>query len=138
MKASKFLLYSIGIGILFLLAHIIILLFRLSEVADLVLILTTMVLAQLFAFRLLKRNAERTPISFGAIFLLLCLTQAFSVIFLTLYSALNPIGENLPINPVEVLLSLAIFAGILPLIVTTVIWFAVVKRKNEGISSEEN
>lgn len=138
MKITKLFLYSAGIGILFLLAHILILLFRLNEMLDLFLILTTMVLGQLFAFRLLRKNTEGFQISFQKIFLLLCLTQAFSVIFLTLYSALNPVGENMPINLLEVLVSLFIFAGIFPLIVTTVIWFATAKKRNEQLFSEQN
>ena len=133
MNYSKVLFRALITGVLFLVAHIVILLLKLNEIADLILVLGTMVLMQLLAFRMLRKDYGRMPITFKEIFLQLCLTQTFSVIFLTLYSTINPFGENMPVHMVEVIISLLIFAGVLPLIVTTAIWFFSVKRRNEGI-----
>jgi uncharacterized membrane protein len=135
MTITKQLAYSAGLSIVFLLVHILILALCQNQLLNLVLIIAVMIGLQLSAFTLLRKNVNEQRITFGSIFSLLCLTQLFSVILLTLYSAYSPWGNHQPVNLPEVIASLVIFAGILPLIVTTITWFASVKKRNPGINN---
>jgi|GEM_PF-2444945 len=134
MTITKQLSYSVGLSIAFLLSHIIIVSLSQQQVVNLVLIIGSMVAAQVVAFVLLRRNTEGRKIAFMNIFFLLFLTQFFSVIILTLYSAYSPWGEAGAVHVDELIVSLIIFAGILPLLITTIIWFGSAKKRNERIA----
>ncbi len=129
MKISKQLFYSFLISIAFILLHIIIENLKLSEILNLILSLSMMLLIQLFAYATLKKHAAARPLEFVNIFSMLCFTQIFTIIFLSLNSAFNPFVETKPINISEILISLFIFAGILPLIISTIIWLTIKKGK---------
>lgn len=126
----KQLLYSLSIGISFLIVHIAMAHFKLSDVANLILSLAMMILAQLLAFIALKRFRKQEGISFRTILSMLCSTQAFLILLLALNSAFNPMVEIKPLNVAEISISLLIFAGAFPLIITSIIWFAI-ERKHE-------
>ena len=134
MKITKQFSTAIGLSIAFLLAHIAIVSLSQDQVINLILIIGAMIAAQVMAFIVLRRNMNGIKISFKSIFLLLCLTQFFSVIFLTLYSAYAPWGDGHPVHFDELITSLILFAGVLPLIITSIFWFGTVKKRNEGIA----
>ncbi|MCW3102270.1 MAG: hypothetical protein JWO09_710 [Bacteroidetes bacterium] len=135
MKITKQLSCSLALSIAFLLAHIIIVSISRYQVINLVLIIGAMIAAQVAAFILLRRNMHGRKIAFKNIFFLLFLTQFFSVIFLTLYSAYSPWGEARAIRVDELITSIIIFAGILPMLITTIIWFGGAKKRNAQIAA---
>ncbi|MCW3072784.1 MAG: hypothetical protein JWO44_2674 [Bacteroidetes bacterium] len=134
MNISKQLSSALGLGIAFLLAHIAIVSLSQDQVINLILIIGAMVAVQVYAFIVLRRNMNGQKIGFKNIFFLLCLTQFFSVIFLTLYSAYAPWGDAQPVHIDELITSLILFAGILPLIISLILWSGTVKKRNKGIA----
>jgi hypothetical protein len=129
MRISKQLIYSFGISVLFLLAHMIMEHLKLSDSLNLILSLSMMLLIQLFAFILLKNNSSiGQQLKYSNILPMLCYTQAFAIILLSFNSAFNPIGVMKPLNLVEIFTSLLIFALIFPVVVTTIIWLALRKK----------
>lgn len=131
MKTTLLIRYAIISSVLFLLLHIVILRLQLSDTGNFLAILDAMIGVQLLTLALLQRTG--TPLTFKKIVVALCLTQTFGVLLLTLYSAWNPMGEPEPINPLEVVTSLALFAGVLPVMLASLVWFTTFKQK--GIRS---
>src|SRR3954468_20445836 len=97
MKISKQLAYSFFISVLFVLTHIIIERFQLSDLLNLILSLSLMFLAQSSAFVLLKKYSTG-QIKYLNIFLMLFFTQFFVIILLSLNSAFNPLVEIKPLD----------------------------------------
>jgi hypothetical protein len=128
MKITQQLVYALGIAVLFLLTHILMASFKLGDILNLIFSLTCMTASQLLAFIILKRAYQHTQPSFKNIWGMLCFTQFFSILLLTLNSAFNPFIKNDPIHFTDVLLSLIIFGVLLSLIISTIIWF-LQKRK---------
>jgi hypothetical protein len=128
MKITQQLVSAFGIAIVFLLTHILMASFEWGDAFNFFYSLILMVAAQLSAFLILKRHDQDPKRIFKSIWGMLCFTQFFSIILLTLNSAFNPFIKTYPINYPDVLISLVIFGILFPLIITTVIWF-VQKRK---------
>lgn len=128
MKVTQQLLYAFGIAVCFLLTHILMASLELGDVLNLIFSLALMLIAQLCGFFLLKRSYPVTRPPFKNSWGMLCVTQIFSIILLTLNSAFNPLIKNEPIQLTDVLISLIIFGVLFPLILTTIIWF-IQKRK---------
>ncbi len=121
--------YALMISIGFLIIHMLIAYFKLSDNLTLILTMIFMVAAQVFAFLLFKNNFRGRPIHFMDIFLMLGLTMGISVILLALNSAFNPFAEHKPLNISEIFISLFIFAGLFPIITTAVIWILFIRRR---------
>jgi hypothetical protein len=128
MKITQQLVYAFGIAVLFLLLHILMASFKLEDTWNLIFSLFLMCAAQLLAFLILKRNDQNIKPAFKTIWGMLCFTQFFSIILLTLNSAFNPFIKNDPIHYADVLVSLLIFGILLSLIFATIFWF-LQKRK---------
>ena len=129
MKLSRQILYALTLSLVFLIIHILIASFKPGDLSMLIFTLTVMVCMQVFAYGILKRNARGKPLKFADIFFFLSLTMGFSVLLLAINSAYNPYVEQKPLNISEILISLLIFPGIFTAIVTSVIWFAVARKK---------
>jgi hypothetical protein len=128
MEILKKLFYSFFVSVIFILFHTAIEYFKLSDWLNLILSLSMMLIIQLFAFALLKGYSNGKPLKYHNVFSMLFFTQFFAVILLSLNSAFNPLVENKPINIAEIIISLLIFAGILPLIISAIIWFTIKKN----------
>jgi hypothetical protein len=126
---SKQLPYLLLSSLLFLFFHVMVLFLKLNEGLNFLVILSAMILTQLLAFGLVRRKSTAELRTFVSIFLLMSVTQFFSVMFLTLYSAFDPFGEPKPIHLVDVLTSIVLFVVVLPLIIATLVWFMNVKRR---------
>jgi len=129
MKISKQLFYSFLISIVFVLIHIVIENLKLRDILNLILSLSMMLLIQLAAYAILKKYSDKRPSKYLNIFSMLCFTQFFAIILLSLNSAFDPFVETKPINISEILISLFIFAVIFPLIISAVIWFTIKKDR---------
>jgi len=129
MNIANRLFYAIAISIGFLIVHICIAFFKLNNNVTLILTLVAMVVAQILAFLILKGNFRGRRINFMDVFLMLALTMGISIILLALNSAFNPYVEHKALNLSELAISLLIFAGLFPLIITTVIWLFILRRR---------
>lgn len=126
--SGKQLPYVFLASLLFLVIHIAVLFLKLNEGLNFLTILSAMVVTQLLAFSVVSRKSKDELRTFFSIFLLLGMTQFFSVILLTLYSAFDPFGEPKPIRLTDVLTSFVLFVLVLPLIVASILWFTKVKK----------
>jgi hypothetical protein len=130
MKITQQLVYAFGIAVVFLLTHILMASFQLGDTLNLVFSLGLMLFSQLLAFIILKRSHQTTKPAFKNIWGMLCLTQFFFIILLTLNAAFNPFIKNDPIHFTDVLTSLVLFGVLLPLIFSTIIWLLQKKISN--------
>lgn len=121
------LIYVIPASLLFLLAHVFVLLLKLDDLMNFLFILLAMIVTQFLVFRLVKRSTGGTPFTFYGLVGLLCLTQFFSITLLTVYSA---VVEHKVVHFMDVLVSIALFVVVLPLLISTIIWFAGAKPKS--------
>jgi hypothetical protein len=129
MNITNRLFYALAISIGFLLIHIFIAFFKLSDSITLILTLIAMVIAQVLAFLFLKGNFHGRPVNFVDVFLMLGLTMGISIVLLALNSAFNPYVEHRPLKYSEILVSLLLFAGLFSFITTAVIWFFILRRR---------
>jgi hypothetical protein len=134
MKMIRQLVYAFAIAILFLLLHIAIAYFKVSDIATLVLTLSAMILSQVVAFLIVKKLYRGKIMSFTSIASFLIMVQVLEVILLSLNSAYNPFVDYKPINFGEIAISIVIFGIVFPFLVTTVIWFSVVRNKKRRTS----
>lgn len=130
MFRSKLLIYCFGLSVIFLICHALVLMLKLSDGMIFGAILLFMCLTQYLAYRFLKRTGQ--IVDFKSIFSILCITQIFSIILLTLYAAYNPFGETKPVKGEEIVSSVLLFALLLPLLLTSIIWFLDRKKKQQS------
>src|SRR6478736_2416679 len=125
---TKQLQYSFLLSLLFLFIHIVVLFLNLNEGLNFIVILSAMILTQLMAFSIIRRKSNNKLKTFSSIFILLSVTQLFSVILLTIFSAFDPFRESKPFHLSDVLTSIVLFVLLLPLLVASAIWFTKGKK----------
>lgn len=128
--STKNIASALLISIIFVVLHTLFTAMKLGDTADLVFSLLLMLAADVAAYLVLLRAYKQNTLPFIPVLLMIGTTQAFIVILLALNSAYNPLTDTKPLVLSEILMSLIIFAIVLPLLITTVIWFAFTRRRN--------
>jgi hypothetical protein len=110
------------LGGLFILFHIVVEYFKLSDLWNLLLSVGGMLLVQYVVYYLLKRE-QGVDINYLPLFFSLAIVQTIIIILLSFNSAYNPLVVNKPIVVKEIVFSLLAFAVVFPGIVAGVILF---------------
>src|SRR5689334_16459307 len=100
---AKQLSYILLSSVTFLIIHIIVLFLKLNDGLNFIVILAAMIFTQWLAFSNIRTKTPESLNTFSSIFILLAITQLFSVILLTLYSAFDPFGDPKEIHITDML-----------------------------------